>query len=85
MGSNTNTAPGRERVTYVEEKNVVRQLEELAASTGLTVSALIRQATWDFVVKKALGGGPLIEADPGRGKTRQLPDRSKKPSQAKKS
>lgn len=77
MASSTNTAPGRERVTYVEESYIVRAMEQLAKETGLTTSALTRQATADFVKKMGSGETAVITRDPNRGSTRQIPDRKK--------
>lgn len=77
MASTTNTAPGRERVTYVEEAHIVRAMEELAKETGLTTSALTRQATADFVRKMRSGSDVVITRDPTRAVTRQLPERKK--------
>ena len=68
MASNTNTAKGRVRVTYVEEAPVVKALEKLAAESGLTVSNLLRQAAWDYVKAHHNSSEPPIKRDPKRGK-----------------
>jgi hypothetical protein len=68
MASNTNTAKGRVRVTYVEEASVVKALEKLALESGLTVSNLLRQATWDYVKGQQKGSESPIKRDPGRRK-----------------
>ena len=68
MASNTNTAKGRVRVTYVEEASVVKALEKLAIESGLTVSNLLRQAAWDYVKANQKAGSTPITRDPGRKK-----------------
>jgi len=68
MASNTNTAKGRVRVTYVEEAPIVKALEQLAAESGLTVSNLVRQATWEYIKEHRKESGPLIVRDSDRGK-----------------
>jgi hypothetical protein len=68
MASNTNTAKGRVRVTYVEEAHVVRELEKLAKESGLTVSNLLRQAAWDYVKARRKGSEPPVTRDTSRGK-----------------
>lgn len=68
MASNTNTAKGRVRVTYVEEASVVKALEKLAKETGLTVSVLLRQAAWDYVKSCQSRDGAPVKRDSGRGK-----------------
>jgi ABC-type Zn uptake system ZnuABC Zn-binding protein ZnuA len=67
MASNTNTAKGRVRVTYVEEASVVKALEKLAKETGLTVSNLLRQAAWDYVKSHQNSSEPAVKRDPKRG------------------
>lgn len=68
MPSNTNTAKGRLRVTYVEETPVVKALENMAAETGLTLSDMIRQATWDYVRSHRAEDAPVIRRDKDRRK-----------------
>lgn len=60
MASNTNTAKGRMRVTFVEEATTVKALEKLAKDAGLTVSDLLRQATWEYVKSRTQGDKPMI-------------------------
>lgn len=68
MASNTNTAKGRVRVTYVEEASVVKALEKLAIESGLTVSNLLRQAAWDYVKTHMKPGSAPITRDASRKK-----------------
>lgn len=55
-------------MTYVEEASVVKALEKLALESGLTVSNLLRQATWDYLKDQQKVGGTPIKRDPGRKK-----------------
>lgn len=81
MASTTNTAQGRERVTYVEEAYIVRALEEIAKETGLTPSALTRLATADYVRKmRGTDDSIVITRDKELSADRQLADRKKKPA-----
>jgi hypothetical protein len=68
MASNTNTAKGRVRVTYVEEAPIVKALEKLAKESGLTVSNLLRQATWEYVKDRRKDTEPPITRDSDRAK-----------------
>lgn len=68
MASNTNTAKGRLRVTYVEEAPVVKALETLARESGLTLSDLLRQATWEYVKMHRAEDAPIIRRDRERRK-----------------
>lgn len=68
MASNTNTAKGRVRVTYVEESSIVKALENLAKESGLTVSNLLRQATWEYIRDRRKGDEPPITRDASRKK-----------------
>lgn len=66
MASNTNTAKGRVRVTYVEEASIVKSLEKLAKESGLTVSNLLRQATWEYLKDRLKDGAPPVTRDANR-------------------
>ena len=68
MASNTNTAKGRVRVTYVEEAVIVRALEKLAAESGLKLSNLLRQATYEYTKKLRKENEPPITRDSDRRK-----------------
>lgn len=68
MASNTNTAKGRLRVTYVEEAQVVKSLETMARESGLTMSDLLRQATWEYIKARRAMDAPLIKRDKERRK-----------------
>lgn len=68
MASNTNTAKGRVRVTYVEEVTIVKALEKLASESGLTVSNLLRQAAWEYVKNNQKPGSTPITRDASRNK-----------------
>jgi hypothetical protein len=68
MASNTNTAKGRLRVTYVEEAPVVKALESMARDSGLTMSDLLRQATWEYIKAHRAEDAPLIRRDRERRK-----------------
>jgi hypothetical protein len=63
MASNTNTARGRLRVTYVEEAPVVKALNKMAKESGLTVSDLVRQATWEYIKTHQSEEAPLVRRD----------------------
>lgn len=66
MASNTNTAKGRVRVTYVEEAATVKALEKLAKESGLTLSTLVRQATWEYAKDRRKSGAPAVTRDAAR-------------------
>ena len=68
MASNTNTARGRMRVTYVEEESVVKALEKMASESGLTLSTLVRQATWEYTKTRRTTNAAPITRDKDRGK-----------------
>jgi hypothetical protein len=68
MASNTNTAKGRLRVTYVEEATVVKALDAMARESGLTLSDLLRQATWAYIKANKSEDAPLIRRDKERRK-----------------
>lgn len=67
MASNTNTAKGRVRVTYVEEEPTVKALEKLAKETGLNLSTLIRQATWEYAKALRSADAHPVTRDKSRG------------------
>lgn len=67
MASNTNTARGRVRVTYVEEEPTVKALEKLAKESGLNLSTLIRQATWEYAKARRTAGAVPVTRDKDRG------------------
>lgn len=60
MASNTGTAQGRARLTYIEDKATISKLEKLAAESGLTVSALLRQAALEYVASRMDKEAPII-------------------------
>lgn len=45
-----------------------KALEKIAAETGLTVSNMIREATWEFVKSRIKEGEPPIRRDKDRAK-----------------
>lgn len=71
MASNTNTAKGRVRVTYVEEETTVAALEKLASESGLKLSNLIRQATWEYMKTRRKEGEPAVTRDKDRAKPKK--------------
>ena len=60
MASNTGTAQGRARLTYLEDKATISKLEKLAAESGLTVSALLRQAALEYGASRMDKAAPII-------------------------
>jgi hypothetical protein len=55
-------------VTYVEEAPVVKSMETMARESGLTMSDLLRQATWEYIKAHRSADVPLIKRDRERRK-----------------